>query len=209
MSASMRRNTGGAVTSPCEPLAGLRPNMAVGASTGSIRWAASTYCWAEPPMRLAATKDDMIRASAMPAFWHSRPEANRPASVLQVQAQADHVHRPAVAVVGGVDHELVVEGQVEVLGQRQAVVGLEDLLGARMRQLAVAHQDAEPAGVEVALAGPGQAVDHRGDGGGVVLAAPAGAGDRDPGLGRLVDVGVFVALEAPVVGADAAEHAHA
>ena len=52
----------GEVTSPLPPRAGVRPNMTVGARTGSILCAASTYCWAAPPIRLAATKEERIRA---------------------------------------------------------------------------------------------------------------------------------------------------
>ena len=52
----------GEVTSPRPPRAGVRPNITVGASTGSILWAASTYCCAAPPMRLAATNEERIKA---------------------------------------------------------------------------------------------------------------------------------------------------
>ena len=58
-------------------------------------------------------------------------------------------HRAAVAVVGGVVHVLIVQAEVRGLGQRQVVIGLENRLRPRMRQLAVADQDAGPAGVEV------------------------------------------------------------
>ena len=73
MSAIIRRNTSGAVACPVPPLAGLRPNMTVGASTGSMWCAASTYCCAAPPMRLAATNEERMSASGMrPAL---QPEA--------------------------------------------------------------------------------------------------------------------------------------
>ena len=39
-----------------------RPNITVGARTGSILCAASTYCCAAPPMRDAETNDDRISA---------------------------------------------------------------------------------------------------------------------------------------------------
>ena len=62
MSPSMRRKTSGEVTSPWPPRAGVRPNITVGARTGSILCAASTYCCAAPPMREAATNEERIKA---------------------------------------------------------------------------------------------------------------------------------------------------
>src|SRR5437588_11062324 len=87
--------------------------------------------------------------------------AAEPTSKLRAQPRADHGDRTAIAVVGRVDDELVVDREPPGK-QRQAVIGLDDLFRARMRQLAVAHDNAEAAGVEECLMHARNAVDNSG-----------------------------------------------
>ena len=56
-------------------------------------------------------------------------------------AKADDRNRPAVAVIGGIDHELIIDRGLPVVHRKQ-IIGLDDLLRARMRQLSIADQDA-------------------------------------------------------------------
>src|SRR5207244_4244554 len=72
------------------------------------------------------------------------------ASELRAQARAEHRYWSAVAVVGGIDDELIVERHPPA-EDREAVVHLQDPLGSRIRQDAVTHEDAEAAGIEKRL----------------------------------------------------------
>ena len=64
---------------------------------------------------------------------------------LPMHATSEDVGRAAVGIVAGVGDELVIEGELGRRIQRIAVVGLENLLQAVVRQLSVADQDAESA----------------------------------------------------------------
>ena len=83
-----------------------------------------------------------------------------------------HIRRPAVGVVGGVVDKLVVGGQPCRGSERIAVIGLDDLLGSRMRQHAVAYQNAQTSIIEELLMHFGNAVDHTGNADRVVRPAP-------------------------------------
>src|SRR5580704_3406667 len=108
-------------------------------------------------------------------------------------AKADDRNRPTVAVIGGIDHELIIDRGLPVVHRKQ-IIGLDDLLRAGMRQLSVADQDAQPAIVEKLLVDLGNAVDDGGERKGVVRAAPLGALQRQAGGGSAVDIGIGVRL---------------
>src|SRR5579872_1360692 len=93
-------------------------------------------------------------------------------SKLPVRAGGEDVGRAAVGVVAGIGDELIIEGELGRGRQRVAVIGLENLLEAIVRQLTVADEDAEPAGVEESDMGRGDAIDNAGNADGVVGPAP-------------------------------------
>ena len=114
---------------------------------------------------------------------------------LRVDAGGADGGRPAIAVIGGVLDVLVVEADVHGLSQGPVVIGLDDALGARMGQAAVADEDAGSAGVQIALVSAGDGVDHPAQADGVVGPLPARAVDRDAGGQGAVDVGELVGLD--------------
>src|ERR1700688_1201736 len=69
-------------------------------------------------------------------------------SELRVQANGEDRHRAPVTAVSGIVHELEVQADVDDAADRRVVIALNNALGAGMRQLPIANQDAEPAGVE-------------------------------------------------------------
>ena len=73
-------------------------------------------------------------------------------------------------------------------------LGLDDLLAARIGQLAVADQESEATGIEIGLVHGGDAVDHAGNAEGVVIAAPLLGRYRETGGDGAVDVGEFIGL---------------
>src|SRR5271154_1778157 len=81
-------------------------------------------------------------------------------SKLRVHANREHRDGPSIAVECGIRDVLIVEAQVCVVQHREGIVRLEDLLRARMGKFTVAHQDAEPSGVQIALAVGGYAVEY-------------------------------------------------
>jgi len=89
-----------------------------------------------------------------------------------VKPPGKNVHRPAVGVVSGVGDELIVEADFRRGGNRVAVVSLDDLLQPGMRQLAVAHDDAQAAGIEIRYVGVRNAVDDTGNSYRVIRPAP-------------------------------------
>jgi len=93
------------------------------------------------------------------------------ASELRVQPRTENGNRSAVAVVGGIDHELVVQCDARER-QRKAVVGFDDLLGTGMRQLSIADENAEPAGVEKRYVFSRNPVDDAGKSEGGPIACP-------------------------------------
>src|SRR4051812_12599918 len=69
----------------------------------------------------------------VPVLWSGmRDAAPRPGhgSKLRVESSREDRHRPAVGVVGGIGHELVIGGQRDLLVERVCVIGLEDALAA-------------------------------------------------------------------------------
>ena len=80
-----------------------------------------------------------------------------------MRARREGIRRTAVGVVAGIGDELIVEGELGPVIQCDAVIGFENLLSAVVRQLTVAKQDAEPAGVEESNVGVRDAVDDAGD----------------------------------------------
>jgi hypothetical protein len=91
---------------------------------------------------------------------------------LPVRPGGEDVHRATVGVVAGIGDELIIEAQLDRRIQRIAVIRLENLLQAVVRQLSVADEDAEPAGVEEGDVGAGDSVDDPGNADGVVGPAP-------------------------------------
>src|SRR5581483_12451772 len=130
----------------------------------------------------------------------------RQSLVLRVQANTENRGRASVAVIGGIDDQLVVERDLRGKPGK-AVIGLEDAFVARVRQLAVADQDTEAAGVEKRLMNIGDAVVDAGNAPDVVVAPPQLAGDRKPRRHRAVDVGELVRLLVAVGPAGAGKEA--
>ena len=85
-----------------------------------------------------------------------------------MQPHCNDRRRSAVAIVGRVVDPLIVETQLRKFEHRDRIVRLDDLLGARMRQPAVADENAESARGKVALARGGNAVVDRSQADGVV-----------------------------------------
>ena len=54
-------------------------------------------------------------------------------SEFRVQTRSDYGNRAPIAVVGGISDELVIGSEPKVFGERQAIIGLNDLFEARMR----------------------------------------------------------------------------
>ena len=67
---------------------------------------------------------------------------------LPMHSRGEGVHRAAVGIVGGIADKLIVQAEPRRGGQRIAVIGLEDLLQARIGQLPVADQNADAAGIQ-------------------------------------------------------------
>src|SRR5882757_1720631 len=108
-----------------------------------------------------------------------------------MHSKTDHRNRAAVAVVGRIYNELIV--QRDLRGKhRKTIIGLDDLFAARIWQLAIADQDAESAGIEKRLVHAGNAVDHSGNSEGVVVAAPLLSRHRQASGNGAVDVGEFI-----------------
>src|SRR5271155_3145916 len=82
--------------------------------------------------------------------------------ILRMQAQTKDRSRTPVPVIGGVDDQLIIEGDLRSK-PRKAVIGFEDIFIAGMRQLAIADQDAQSSGVEKRLVDAGDAVHDTGD----------------------------------------------
>src|SRR5438105_6473724 len=93
----------------------------------------------------------------MRCSYCSQTPAER-SSKLRAQAGADHRHRAAVAVIGRVHDELVVEGQPP-REQRKTVIHLDDLLGAGIGELSIADENAEAARIEESLVRIRNAID--------------------------------------------------
>src|ERR1700732_477241 len=90
------------------------------------------------------------------------PPSLEHASVLRVHPQTEHGDGAAVAIVGGVDDELIV--QCDPRSQhRKTVVSLEDPFGTGIGQLSVANQNSEASGIEERLVHFGDAVDDSGN----------------------------------------------
>ena len=108
-------------------------------------------------------------------------------SELRVPACTEDRDGTPVTVVGRIDDELIIKrhGRSE---QRERVIGLDDLFRARMRQHAVADQDAEPAVVEELLVHFGNTVDDAGEPERVVRPAPLLAFERPAATVRSMSV---------------------
>lgn len=110
-------------------------------------------------------------------------------SVLQVQLQGENRHRPAVSIVGRVVDELIIEGDVGKADDSDAVICFQDLLGAGIRQLAVADNPAQTASGELQLALVRDSIGYAGQSHRVIRPPPARTGQRETRRDRLVDVG--------------------
>src|SRR5262245_23696814 len=129
------------------------------------------------------------------------------ASTLEpdMEASGERIHRTAVPVVGGVRDELVVEADAHVGCKRVAVISLEDFFEPGIRQLSVADEDAQAAGVEKRLVNAADTVDDTRDTDGIVRPAPVLAVDRDAARHRPVAVGKVPRLDVGVGPAGAGE----
>src|SRR5262249_15023722 len=104
-------------------------------------------------------------------------------------------------------NERIIEREVGGGGERVAVIGFENPLRPGVRELAVADENAQAAGVEEGLVNIGNVVDDAGDADRVVRPAPALAVDRDPARDRAVDVGEIPRLDLSVAPSGAREYA--
>ena len=119
----------------------------------------------------------------------------------------ENIYRAAIGVVGRVDDELIVDSNPRRGGKRVAVIRLDDLLEAGMRQLPVADEDAQSAGIEKGLMHAGNAVDDAGKADRIVRPAPLLAVERNAAGNGAVDIGEFVRLDVAVGPAGADESA--
>src|SRR5579883_830474 len=130
----------------------------------------------------------------------------RQSLVLRVQANTENRGRASVAVIGGIDDQLIVERDLRGKPGK-AVIGLEDAFVTRMRQLAVADQDTKAAGVEKRLMNIDDAIVDAGNAPDVVVAPPQLAGHRESRRDSAVDVGEVERLLVAVGPAGAGEEA--
>jgi hypothetical protein len=162
---------------------------------------------------------DWRRFQALNVLMKSRGEAaqwaercfimpKREGSIRTVGAAAGRKStRDAVTVVSGVVDELIIERDAGEAEYSNAVVCLQDLLGAGIRQLAVADNSAQTASGEIQFALMENSVDGTRQTHGVVRSTPARAGQRDSPRHRLVDVGEIKLLHGTLRHAGASEDA--
>src|SRR5580704_7747660 len=128
-------------------------------------------------------------------------------SELHMQAQGPYGHGSAIAVVGGVPDILVVGGQLRPRKQSDAVVSLDHLFRTGVRELAVAHQDAEAAEIQILLALRGDAVVQEYDPEGIAGPIPVRPFEGSADLDGAVDVreleDLDIALRLPHAGEQA------
>src|SRR5229473_1432965 len=91
--------------------------------------------------------------------------------VLRMHAETEHRNRAPVAVVCGIYDELIVQRDPRSKHWK-AVIRLEYFLVAGIRQLSVADQNSQSAGVEKRLVHAGNAVDDTGNAERVVVTPP-------------------------------------
>jgi hypothetical protein len=82
---------------------------------------------------------------------------------LPVHAGRNRIDGPALDVVAGVIDILIVQRQARRSGERVAVLGLDDLLQARLGELPIADQNAEAARTEECDVLAGNAVENARD----------------------------------------------
>jgi hypothetical protein len=115
-------------------------------------------------------------------------------SELHVQARAENRHRAAIAIVGRVVDELIIQRDVPDV-DRKRVIGLDDLFETGMRQLSIADHDAEPAVVEERLMAGRYVVNDAGDAPSVIRASPQLAGERGADRDGAVDISEGVGFD--------------
>src|SRR5450631_2911872 len=125
-------------------------------------------------------------------FFMSSTRSGASELVLCVNADREDGHGAAIAIVRWVIDPLIIEGEMSVSKDRERIIGLHDLLRAGMRQPAVAHQNAESAGVQKPLACRRYSVHDRRRAHGILAPVPAHALQRETGSGGAIDVGKFV-----------------
>src|SRR5205807_2315341 len=128
----------------------------------------------------------------------SEPCSRRP-SKLGVHTEAKNIDWSTDSIVGGVDHMLIVEGEVQAFDYRCFVIDLQDSLEPVAGQLTIADQHTEPTGGEIAASLRRDGVDDTGEAKRIVWAMPTIALQRYPGRNRLVDLGELVDFLAAVV----------
>ena len=119
-------------------------------------------------------------------------------SELGVQTCSDHGNRSAIMVVARVDYKLIIGAEPITLCDRQAVIGLDDLLETGMRQFPVPDDDAEAAVIEKGLMHARDAVDDFGDPPSVLRSAPLFARNRKTGSNRSINIGEFERFDVAV-----------
>ena len=126
---------------------------------------------------------------------------------LRVKPPGENIHRPAVSVVGRIDDKLIIDGHARRGSQGIAVIGFDDLLEPRMRQLPVADKDTQSSVVQKRLVHAGNAVDDAGKADRVIRSTPLLAVERKAAGDGAVDIGEFVRLDVTVGPAGADESA--
>ena len=114
-----------------------------------------------------------------------------------MQPRPEHGNRAAVAVVGGIGDELIVERDPPERN-RESVIGLDDLFGAGMRQLPSPTRMPSPPSLKNASCIGRNAVDDAGQSERVVRPSPLLAFQRQAGRDGAVDVGEFVGFDIAV-----------
>src|SRR5882724_10491486 len=110
-----------------------------------------------------------------------------------MHAESEHGDGTSVAVVGGIDDQLIAQRHPRKQ-HRKTIIGLQDSFGAVIRQLSVADENSKAAGIEKRLVLLGNAVDDAGETKRIVVASPFLSGNRETSDDGPVDVGEFVGL---------------
>jgi hypothetical protein len=108
--------------------------------------------------------------------------------ILRMYPETEHGGGAAVAIVAGIDDQLIVQRDPRSK-HRKTVVGLEDPFGAGIGQLSVADQNSKAASIKKCLVHFGNAVDDAGDTECVVIASPLCAATTVTRTGG--DTGIF------------------
>lgn len=124
-----------------------------------------------------------------------------------MQPNRCYLGRTTIAVVGGVGNPLIIEGDVEPANRLPVIIGLGDIFAARMRQLSVADEDADAAGIQIALMRLRDAVDDASKADPIVGSPPGLASKRAAYSQGAVDIGKVIRFDRAVADPGACEQA--